>query len=462
MARIFISHSYLDEAIAYKLVNFLLAALRIEEEEIFCSSNPDQGLFYSSSSVPDQLKEKLKNSESLIVLITADSLHSAWIPFEAGAFWTTDKPVIPILGPSLSHDDLPGPLRSLLSIPIDAKYWSDEVNNAINQLADQLDIKSKLTKRRNDTLREFFAALKAWQSKQPAIAKSLESKIEQLEKELEEVRAQKDDEIMVLRERLKELSPQSFQAQSFTEDLGNGIKLEMIAIPDGKFMMGTEDEEIERLLKKRNKKWFNKEKPQHQVTVQPFFMGKYPITQAQWKAITSLPKIKRDLKPYPSHFKGDERPLEEVSWDDAVEFCQRISKQTGKEYRLPSEAEWEYACRAGTTTLYHFGETITDKLANYGINIKETTLVGQFPPNAFGLYDMHGNVREWCLDDWHENYIGAPTDGSAWFSKESSMKVLRGGSWNDDPSSGRSAYRIRNEHDRTSNCYGFRVVCIAP
>ncbi|MGB5633307.1 MAG: SUMF1/EgtB/PvdO family nonheme iron enzyme [Waterburya sp.] len=257
------------------------------------------------------------------------------------------------------------------------------------------------------------------------------------------------------------------QAQSFTQDLGNGINLEMIAIPGGTFMMGTEDEEIERLLKKYNTKWLNSEKPQHKVTVPPFFMGKYPVTQAQWKAISSRAdlKVERDLDPNPAYFTdredSDRRPVERVSWDDAVEFCLRLSKQTGKEYRLPTEAEWEYACRAGTTTPYHFGETITDKLANYGSNIRETTLVGQFPPNAFGLYDMHGNVREWCLDDWHENYIGAPTDGSAWFSKESSMKVLRGGSWADYPRSGRSAYRVRNEHDRTFDRYGFRVACVA-
>ena len=248
--------------------------------------------------------------------------------------------------------------------------------------------------------------------------------------------------------------------QNFTEDLGNDINLDMIAIPGGIFMMGTEDEEIERLLKEPNKKWFNNEKPQHQVTVQPFFMGKYPITQAQWKAIASLPKIERDLKPYPSHFKGDERPVEEVSWDDAVEFCQRISKQTGKEYRLPSEAEWEYACRAGTTTPYHFGENITDKLANYGKKMGQTTSVGKFRPNAFGLYDMHGNVWEWCQDDWHDNYEGAPTDGGAWSLSSGNIKVVRGGSWVNPPFLCRSAYRYDFSHDFRLDNFGFRVIRI--
>ena len=143
-------------------------------------------------------------------------------------------------------------------------------------------------------------------------------------------------------------------------------------------------------------------------------MGKYQITQAQWKAVASLPKIERDLEPNPFMFKGDDHPLETVSWLDAVEFCQRLSKKTGKEYRLPTEAEWEYAARAGTTTAYYFGNDITDKLANYNSNIGQTTAVGKYQPNAFGLYDMHGNVWEWCQDDWHSNYEDAPEDGSAW------------------------------------------------
>ena len=188
MTRIFISHSHSDEVIAYKLVTFLLAALSIKEEEILCSSNPDQGLSYSSSSVPDQLKKELKNSEALIVLITADSLHSAWIPFEVGSFWTTNKPIIPILGPSLTHDDLPGPLRSLLSIPIDVQDWEHKVNNAINQLVEQLEIQQKVTKRRNDTLKEFSDALRAWQSQRPAPKPASQEEIEQLKTQMQDLK----------------------------------------------------------------------------------------------------------------------------------------------------------------------------------------------------------------------------------------------------------------------------------
>ncbi len=124
----------------------------------------------------------------------------------------------------------------------------------------------------------------------------------------------------------------------------------MVYIPDGTFMMGTEDEEIERLVQKFKWDGFRTEKPQHEVTVESFFMGKYPITQAQWRRIAALPKVNLDLEADPSHFKGDKRPVEQVSWNDAVEFCDRLSKYTNKQYRLPSEAEWEYSCRAGTTT----------------------------------------------------------------------------------------------------------------
>lgn len=259
------------------------------------------------------------------------------------------------------------------------------------------------------------------------------------------------------------------QAWGYSEDLGNDVQLEMVAIPEGSFMMGSPEDESERS---------KDESPQHQITVKSFFMGKYLITQAQWKAVATWPQINRELHPDPSKFKGANRPVETVSWLDAVEFCHRLSKHTGKSYRLPSEAEWEYTCRAGTTTPFHFGETITTNLANYngnftygavlkGINREETTPVGSFGvTNNFGLYDMHGNVWEWCADTWHFNYKGAPNDGSAWLDEEekenynhSYRRVLRGGSWFFDPVSCRSAYR-RSALESIGNVnYGFRVVC---
>ncbi|MCZ8101346.1 MAG: formylglycine-generating enzyme family protein, partial [Burkholderiales bacterium] len=284
-------------------------------------------------------------------------------------------------------------------------------------------------------------------------------------------------EIVGVNAKGEQIKKESKQSQYFSEDLGNDITLEMVAIPGGTFLMGTEDEEIERLVKKFYSRG-RRERPQHQVTVPPFDLGKYPITQVQWRAVASRTdlKVEKDLNPNPSYFKNrpdrDRRPVEQVNWYDAVEFCARLSKLTGREYRLPSEAEWEYACRAGTTTPFYFGETITGELANYNASEtcaegakgefrQQTTPVGQFPPNAFGLYDMHGNVWEWCADTWHDNYDGAPTNGSAWIENgNDNCSPLRGGSWYSNPDFCRSAHRYylnRRASYLLNN--GFRVVC---
>ena len=241
------------------------------------------------------------------------------------------------------------------------------------------------------------------------------------------------------------------QAKFFTEDLGNKITLDMVEIPAGFFMMGSPESE-----KGRRKN----ESPQHQVNVPAFAMGKFAVTQEQYQQI---------MGKNPANFKGAKRPVERVSWNDAVEFCSKLSQKTGRKYRLPSEAEWEYACRAGTTTPFHFGETITSDLANYngfytyasepkGNYRQQTTDVGSFQvANAFGLYDMHGNVWEWCQDDWHNDYKGAPTDGSAWSRQSSDIKLLRGGSWDLNPVHCRSAFRFYSF--LRSYFIGFRVVC---
>lgn len=250
------------------------------------------------------------------------------------------------------------------------------------------------------------------------------------------------------------------RAEYFTEDLGNGVVIDMVKIPGGTFLMGSPENEPERL---------ESESPQHSVTIQPFFMGKYTVTQAQWAAVADFDKVKIDLNPDPSWFKGANRPVERVSWDDAVEFCARISQKTGKTYRLPSEAEWEYACRAGTTTPFYFGDTITTDLANYdgkdtygsaqGKNRAETTDVGKFPANPFGLYDMCGNVWEWCRDEWHENYNNAPADGSSWLNyNDNQSRCLRGGSWIDGHRLCRSAYRFDFSLGIHDFHFGFRIV----
>ncbi|MDC0833807.1 formylglycine-generating enzyme family protein [Geitlerinema sp. CS-897] len=305
-------------------------------------------------------------------------------------------------------------------------------------------------------------------------------------------------EVVTVDRKGKVVQQEQHSAWYFTEMLDSAVILDMVEIPGGTFVMGSPEEEEGR---------HEDEQPQHEVTVPSFYMGKYPVTQAQWRAVARWPKVDRDLELDPSYFKGDDRPVEFLDWFDAQEFCKRLSIATGRNYRLPSEAEWEYACRAGTITPFHFGETITTKLASYygsptyaherkGNFPNATTRVGSFPPNCFGLYDMHGNVWEWCEDDWHDNYTGAPTDGSAWIENDNrtesqsnldkrtkternenedldsdteneeensdraeNLKLLRGGSWSNPPVLCRSAVRFKNYPVIRNYWYGFRLYC---
>jgi formylglycine-generating enzyme required for sulfatase activity len=265
----------------------------------------------------------------------------------------------------------------------------------------------------------------------------------------------------------------------FVEKLNGLVRLGMMRVSGGTFLMGSPTDEIDR---------GSEESPQHSVTVQSFYMGRYPVTQEQWRVVAGLPKVERELIPELAYFQGDNHPVEQVSWFETQEFCARLSLFTKKKYRLPSEAEWEYACRGKTTTPFHFGETITADLANYcgvkmvvgslpggefirlgprdqepiGIYRKATTPVEMFPANIFGLHDMHGNVWEWCQDHYHDNYEGAPTDGSAWIdpdAKWSYWRTLRGGCWDSEPRSCRSASRNVLYPVSQRDNHGFRVVC---
>ena len=247
------------------------------------------------------------------------------------------------------------------------------------------------------------------------------------------------------------------QAHCFTEKLNNNLTLEMIYIPKGNFLMGSPKSEGRD----------SKAKPQHLVAIKHFLISKYPITKAQWEAIAFLREGFQC-----EHLDLDlDQPMVQISWRDAVEFCVQLSQRTERNYRLPTEAEWEYACRAGTTTPFHFGETITSDLANFdggctyrselkGVNRAKPLRVGSFQySNTFGLHDMHGNIWEWCQDDWHNNYAGAPITGEAWVDSERSFqRVVRGGSYESHPSKCRSAYRQIADANHKSNNTGFRVV----
>ena len=256
----------------------------------------------------------------------------------------------------------------------------------------------------------------------------------------------------------------ALQVEGYREDLG-GVALTMVKIPAGSFLMGSPEDEPERL---------EREGPQHDVTLGAFFMAQTPITQAQWRAVAGWQKVERDLKPDPSRFKGANRPVEQVSWLDALEFCRRLSQRTGQRYGLPSEAQWEYACRAGSTTPFHCGATLTPELANYdgnhvygngpkGTYREQTIDVASFPANGWGLHDMHGNVWELCEDHWHDSYNFAPGDDQPWLipaAADDERRLLRGGSWSNNPGICRSACRGDYPPDSRSFTIGFRVCCL--
>ena len=240
----------------------------------------------------------------------------------------------------------------------------------------------------------------------------------------------------------------------YLEDLGKGIALEMVSIPGGSFQMGSPVNH-----------GYEDEHPQHFVNIQPFLMSKAPITQAQWLRL---------MRPRPWRFKDHNRPVENVSWHQAVMFCEKLSKRTGRQYTLPSESQWEYACRAGTTGDFSFGPTLTSDVANYngkftyrdepeGIYRHETNPAGDYPPNSFGLHDMHGGLWEWCADHWHDDYIGAPSDGSSWIQGgDQDHRITRGGSWHDTPDVCRSAVRLKFPASAGEEIVGFRVSLLCP
>ncbi len=233
----------------------------------------------------------------------------------------------------------------------------------------------------------------------------------------------------------------------------NTIGMNLVYIPAGEFMMGSSSDEKDR---------YNAEGPQHRVKISKgFYMGVYEVTQGQYQAV---------MGNNPSNFKGDNLPVELVSWEMAVEFCRKLSQKEGKTYRLPTEAEWEYACRAGSTTRFCFGDSdsILGDYAWYGYDYawgyeesgKQTHPVGQMKPNGFGLYDMHGNVWEWCQDWYDGSYYSQNPEVDPQGPSSGQYRVLRGGSWENSPRHCRSAYRNGNTPDSRYSGSGFRVVLV--
>ncbi|PZU99457.1 MAG: hypothetical protein DCE90_02585 [Pseudanabaena sp.] len=249
---------------------------------------------------------------------------------------------------------------------------------------------------------------------------------------------------------------------SLNLDLGNGITLELVRVPAGKFMMGSNE--------------YDNEKPIHEVQLQEFLIGKYAVTNAQWQAVMKT----RGSTKYDKKFQSDfQQPVVGISWHDARTFCKSLSEQIGREIRLPTEAEWEYACRANTNTPFTFGQTITTDQVNYNGNYpygnapkgkyrEVTVTVDSLKPNTWGIYQMHGNVWEWCLDEWHDSYASKPENlqkqgNQAWGDlsineNDNRYRLLRGGSWFNYAVYCRSAYRYRNIARNQNNYIGFRVI----
>jgi formylglycine-generating enzyme required for sulfatase activity len=419
-------------------------------------------VFFDVDTIPfgidfrDFLKGEVQQCQVLIAIIGPDWLSpqgsdghrridntADWVRIEIESALARNIPVIPLLvrGARLPRsEELPDSLQNLAYRNAATARAGRDFHTDMDRLVEQL--------------KQYFASRN--QTSSPVV--SSETGILEESRSLGREQPPKFEfEIVAVDAKGDIANRQQRQAEYRREDLGNGITLDLVKIPGGRFQMGAPAGEENRS---------DDEGPQHSVTVPEFWLGKYAVTQAQYQAVMGT---------NPSYFteNGANRPVEQVSWQDAVAFCEKLSQQAGRTYRLPSEAEWEYACRAGTTTPFHFGATITTDLVNYdgdytygdgpkGIYREQTTEVGSFPPNAFGLYDMHGNVWEWCADHWHDNYDGAPTNSAAWLSSdESARRLLRGGSWDSDPRHCRSAYRSLDPPGNRNYDLGFRVVCAA-
>jgi formylglycine-generating enzyme required for sulfatase activity len=458
---VFISYSHQDEGLKDELVNYHLKLLQRDGKiNTWQDRNIEAGAVWD-----EEIRNNLKKADIILMLVTRQFLASDYCygkemmraikRHEEG----TARVISVILGPCSWQYT---PFQKLQVLPQDGK--------PVTRWADQADAFLDIELGIRQVVDSLIAERQAAEAQQSHQGRQQQTAPQTTPTTLPATKTFKF-EVVTLNNQGQEQTRTRQQAEYFTEDLGNGTWLDMVLIPGGSFMMGSPNSEGDA-----------SERPQHKVTVQPFCMGKFAVTQAQWRAVAAMPKVERDLEADPS-FKGAMRPVEGVSWYGAVEFCKRLSRYANRQYRLPSEAEWEYACRAKMTTSYSFGNAISGDYVNFkdqktvviskgllgigrkevkrGIFRKQTTEVGSFPANAFGLYDMHGNVWEWCQDVWHDSYEGAPLDGSVWVEGgDQGRRVLRGGTWGCYPGDCRSAVRVTlAPHDPAIFTHGFRVVC---
>ena len=268
------------------------------------------------------------------------------------------------------------------------------------------------------------------------------------------------------------------RAQDKSKTITNSIGMKLNFIPAGKFLMGSPATEKER----------DPEELQHEVAItRPFYMGVFEVTQGEYEKLMGKPKEGGKYNPWNRgafFAQGPDYPMDQATWTQAVEYCKRLSalpaeKKAGRTYRLPTEAEWEYACRAGSKTVFHVGDALSSDKANFdgaypygkankGPNVRKTTKVGSYPPNAYGLYDMHGNVAEWCSDFYDPDYYKKSPKDDPKGPAEGVMPtgfannfyhVVRGGCWLDEARACRAAYRFRLQPTEPYRLVGFRVVC---
>jgi formylglycine-generating enzyme required for sulfatase activity len=452
--KIFYSYARKDRELRDTLDNHLAALQAAGRVETWHDLQLEPGIEWE----PDLLA-RLKAADIILLLISVDFMASKYcysteLRLAIDRHHAGQAKVIPvILRPcDWNHDYVP--FSKLNVLPPGAKpvtSWPDPdeayaiVAGKIRETVDALKAAELELLRQEELARVAAEQARQQQEQQRRAALAEQARKMQLEQDLEQEQGRIFSFTTARVNGQGEVERTEQQARRRVFELGTGVDLEMVYVPGGSFLMGSNE--------------VSYEQPIHQVTLSAFHIGRYPVTQAQYQAV---------MGKNPSHFKGNDRyPVESVFWRDAMEFCAKLSAASGGIFTLPSESQWEYACRAGTKSRFAYGDVICTDLANYdgsgeqGAYLKTVTPVGAYPSNLWGLCDMHGNVWEWCRDDWHDNYKDSPTDGSAWISADvdGSAKMLRGGGWINNPRNCRSACRnYFNNPDNQDLNIVFRVV----